>query len=431
MLQSHAHQLPDIPLGLFRALVHVVIVFLLVPSVPREGAAKDSTRVPVQVLPQHRGAVQAIAFADQDRVLVSVGDDQRVCLYELCDRRVDPQEVTRRAHLLQALDSDTFDARQAAYEELDEMGSELVEQLEVALASAESRETRARIVRLLQDRDNEEERHHDKGVRGVVAAQRGAQTVTAGRDNTIRFWNGVNGRLLYAIRAHDNGIWCVAMSPDDQRVATGGGDHRVCLWDVKTRRELIVFRGHDNTVQDVTFAPNGALVASAGGFDKTVCVWDAYSGFERSRWVMPHEATLCLDFHPQQTVLAIGGYGPHVFLRAPESGETTTEAAVSTPETSEPNGRQSPTAVSPPEMWTTGLAVVRSIRFSPDGRWVILGGKSSSAEVRAYPSGAVIAQLPGHADTVYDVQISASGTQVATADSHGIVRVWNVDWTAD
>src|SRR5262249_24967792 len=69
----------------------------------------------------------------------------------------------------------------------------------------------------------------------------------------------------------------VCFSPDGKRLASAGRDRTVRVWDAWTGQELFALHGYADEVGCVSFSPDGQLLAS-GSFDRTVRVWGARTG---------------------------------------------------------------------------------------------------------------------------------------------------------
>ena len=65
----------------------------------------------------------------------------------------------------------------------------------------------------------------------------------------------------------------MAWSPDGKSIASGSLDKTVKLWDAATGKEKSTLRAHSAPVMSVSWSPNGKTLAS-GSFDGTVKLWE-------------------------------------------------------------------------------------------------------------------------------------------------------------
>lgn len=206
-------------------------------------------------------------------------------------------------------------------------------------------------------------------------------------------------RLAATLEGHTRDVWSVAFSPDGTLLATGSIDATVRLWDVETRALRFTLRGHADGVRTVAFSRDGRTLASASP-DRTVRLWDVATGAERA---VLHGCTGdALAFSADGAVLAAGGIDDVVRLWQTQTG-----------------GER--------EVLRTGRNNVRSIAFSPDGRWMAVGHFVNSGvalQVWTWPAACVHFAREGQSN-VTGVRFSPDGTLLAASDLSGQLLLWD------
>ena len=121
---------------------------------------------------------------------------------------------------------------------------------------------------------------HKSQVRAVAFSPTDGKTlISAGYDNTLRFWNlsqpGGEPRVRSVARpGHDSRITSVAFRPDGRMLASGDRDGTIWLWSASDPdAPAKVWEGHEGIIWGVAFNGQGTMLAS-GGTDKTVRIWN-------------------------------------------------------------------------------------------------------------------------------------------------------------
>jgi WD40 repeat protein len=81
--------------------------------------------------------------------------------------------------------------------------------------------------------------------------------------------------------------------------------------------------------------------------------------------------------------------------------------------------------------WTDGLiGKITALQFSPDGTRLVLAdgvaGRSGVVRVIGLPEGGIIASWSAHDDTIFGLDFSRDGTQVATAGGDRLIKIWDL-----
>jgi transcriptional regulator with XRE-family HTH domain len=175
----------------------------------------------------------------------------------------------------------------------------------------------------------------------------------------------------------------VALSGDGALLAVGTSTGQVLVWRVADRTPLWAAQGHTGGAWSVTLSTDGHLVAS-GGADGTVRVWEASTG--------GLAATL-----PGHTG-AIWGVALSADGHLVASGAT--DGTVRLWDAASTYGEQ------------TGESTEQAQQF----------GHAAAATSHAWQARAT---LPGHADKIWGVALSADGQLLASGGTDGTVRLWD------
>jgi WD40 repeat protein len=212
--------------------------------------------------PAHKDAVNTLALSPNGKALLSASRDKTVRLWHVPSgkQRAELPPLGEINALAFCPDGKTF-----------------------ATAGADLRLWDARTARPLRSL-----RGHRGEVTGVCFVRDGSTLISAGRDESIRFWNVTTGKLLRRLPCTNCGTGVIALSPDQKLLAAGLIG--IQLLDPRTGKECRALRPYRlvtdaNLCRSVAFSPDGRLLTAA--FDSRVRVWDrkTYREIPRSCWV--------------------------------------------------------------------------------------------------------------------------------------------------
>jgi WD40 repeat protein/serine/threonine protein kinase len=118
---------------------------------------------------------------------------------------------------------------------------------------------------------------HDKSILFVSFSPDGRYAVSGGKVESFRLWDIKSGKVVQRFNGHSNWVNCVAFSPDCRYVVSGSYDNTIRLWDINSGRELRRFVGHTDSVQSISTSPDGSYILS-GSRNNIIRLHDIHTG---------------------------------------------------------------------------------------------------------------------------------------------------------
>ncbi len=205
------------------------------------------------------------------------------------------------------------------------------------------------------------------------------------------------------------GAGVAAFSPDGKSLATADAKNIVHVWDAKTGKEQLTLGGHTGAVLTVVLPPSDGEWPVTGGADGVVISWPQESGkvftLEKSRWYR--------DLEKQKRLPRSLAYSPDgKFLLVGYDDSSVQLLKANTGE------HISST--------TCNTLAVSALAFTPDGKLFATGNEDGHVSTWDPATGAEIRKIGKHLKAVRAVAFSPDGKMLASVGDDAMVRLWDV-----
>jgi WD40 repeat protein len=195
---------------------------------------------------------------------------------------------------------------------------------------------------------------------------------------------------------HARGVNTAELSPDGARLLTACGDGTARLWSARDGAPLAVLR-HGSPVFEASFSPDGTLVLTVSE-DGTIRLWDGRSGAVIGSAMRQGSRLSWARFSPGSDRVVTNGLDGLLIW------DVRTQQLL---------GRQAPVS-----SYSAG--------FSSDGKWLLVPQPDGSVARVELRSAVASRLLPGQPDGVLTAAFSHGGKLAVSADTAGVVRVWDL-----
>ncbi len=212
--------------------------------------------------------------------------------------------------------------------------------------------------------------------------------------------HSTDSSMLYEYQGHSDAVWSAAWSPDGLNIASGSLDKTVQVWDAFTGRNLVVHRGHTQGVMHVVWSPDGQYIASAAQ-DSSVRIWNAraegdpivvYQGHSDS----VQEVNWSSD---GRKLVSCSLDGTVQIWNAQNGGQIATYLGHTAP--------------------------VYAAKWSPDGSRIASSSADRTVQIWDATTLRQLAVCQGHTDLISEISWSPDGSRIASASDDQTVQVWD------
>lgn len=292
---------------------------------------------------------------------------------------------------------------------------------------------KVRVYDLVRERERFQLGDNTTPIAAVAFSPDARRLATAGFDGTIKVCDANTGQILNTLHGHTGAVWSITFHPDGWRLVSGSSDRQVKLHDITTNPEFITVPGpqplatafafdptgrrlavgqlrervslfdtwtrlairsfpHQGPIQHLAWNATGELLAAVGARQSLRC-WEVATGKQVSLHGLP------------PVVHAFRWTGADHFLAV--CGEANLELWAG-----DRNGSRALGALSPD--------TVRSVRFSPDGEYLVVHGQKSLSVYTCSPIHCV-REIPARGDVT---ALALNDTILALGTPSGTIELY-------
>ncbi len=230
----------------------------------------------------------------------------------------------------------------------------------------------------------------------VAFSPGGSHLFAADRGGNVLVFDPVARRRLLAFAAHSAAVLGLAVSPDGSVLVTAGADSTLKFWDAKNLAPRGEFRELPGAVSKLAFAPDGTLAGACT--DGVVRLWSVATG-DTLRVLRGHTGAV--------THLAYDADGTRIVSVAKKGEVRIWNAATG--------------AI----LDALQLGGVASACFVPDPTRLVVAGADAVVRVIDLGDGREVARLHGHTARILSLEASAAYGGVVSASADGSARLWD------
>ena len=275
----------------------------------------------------------------------------------------------------------------------------------------------------------------------------GDYVVTVSNEKII-MWDIKTGKH---VRSFGNKVYIASISPNDKYIACGNNDGTVSVWDVSTGEHINSFKGYGKNVLSLSFSHNNQYLATTedcNSDDKkhSVKIWEVQSGkciakFNIAVATSSVLANQLADFSLDGHYLAVATHWQvrlYNFNTKEWDNEKMEHNAIVNSVSFSPDGRYLVSASYDKSIRVWDLSSKRcvhileghtgnvcSARFSPDGKYIISASDDESVRIWNTKNGKCIEELYGHTDCVSSAAFSSDGKCIVSISRDSTIRVWD------
>tara|TARA_B100000767_G_C19764995_1_gene537086 strand:+ start:656 stop:1573 length:918 start_codon:yes stop_codon:yes gene_type:complete len=222
---------------------------------------------------------------------------------------------------------------------------------------------------------------------------------TGGSDKFIALWNLKTLKAEKFAASLPSPVYAICHIPEKQLLLAGTTTGSVIILDLEKKEEIKILQHHTAPIFDITYSLKTNCFYTAGGDGHfAVCSLDTLSLIQIKKLTNEKVRNIDFNYTTSEIAVALGDHKVLVFDLQTLDHKTDFMAHQS---------------------------AVYVVRYSPDGKFLLTGGKDAHLNIWNVENYEVIRSIPAHNWAIYDIVFNPDATLFATASRDKTIKIWD------
>lgn len=375
----------------------------------------------LQVLREHEGPVNAVAFNSNGSHLASAGKDKKVRLWNIGNAKVERS--------FPGAENDLYCVAISGNNQY---------------VAAGGQDKKVHVWQF-NDAKNVQTVELNAAVRGVAFSSDHRRVAFGSDDQLAGVLEIESGVVLEHFRPHEGNVVAVEFTPDGKQLVTAGTDDRARLFTPVVERGAKL---HEESIRDLAWYANGSQFATCST-DNQLALWNEGDFRELRKYSDIRDDLYAVAVADNNSALAAGGKSDYLKVFHPGNGQL--RAEVKTPAdvlglATDRDGKNFAVLGSDQVIRNYGLvrvnnqeqlqlvqefrghnAELRDLALAQSGEFLYTSGADRTIRQWSIAGAEPVRELNGHGSHVYSLAFSPDGQKLASASADKSVKLWNLE----